>query len=131
MPSRSSGELLRARAVSRRCAVPTRVVRGCRRRCRQRTEAGAGPARQNDTIDVHSRDIQEERATKRVKHDEVQAKASSSWGAPCYGSPCLADVESKDIAIEEEHPKEKRDNVCELPEEHVMYAEDGAPRRRR
>ena len=45
--------------------------------------------------DVHNRDIHEERATKRVKHDEVPERASSSGRAPCNSSACPANVDSE------------------------------------
>ena len=80
----------------------------------QATDEGRHRVREaRGRIDVHNRDIHEERETKRVKHDEVQEKASSSGGAPCYGP------ESKDMDIKEEHPKGKREYACEQAKEHV------------
>ena len=57
---RSLGGLLGARAVSRGCVVLStqmHVVRGCRKRCRRQMKGGAGSER----IEVHCRDIHEER----------------------------------------------------------------------
>ena len=96
--SRSSGELLGARDVSQRFAVPlmrstpARFVRGCKRICSQRTKAGAGSARQMRESTSTNRDIHTERATKQVKHDEVQVEASSGGRAPCCSSASPANV---------------------------------------
>ena len=77
----------------------------------------------SERIEVHCRDIHEERAAKRVKHDEITEQASSNREAPSYIRVGPADVETKEMDTEEQ-AKAKRDHGCE-------HLEDGVKRAKR
>ena len=90
----------------------------------QATDDGRRRVREaSERIEVHCRDIHEERAAKRVQNGEITEQASSSGGAPSYISVGLADVETKAMDTEEQ-AKAKRDHGCE-------HLEDGFKRANR
>ena len=74
-------------------------------------------------IEVHCRDIHEERAAKRVKHGEITEQASSSGGAPSHIREGPSDVETKEMDTEEQ-VRAKRGRGCE-------HLEDDCKRARR
>ena len=84
-------------------------------------KGGAGFGRQEERIEVHCRDIHEERAAKRVKHGEITEQASSSGGAPSHIRVGPADVETMEMDTEEQ-TRAKRDHCCEHLEDGVKHA---------
>ena len=93
---------------------------GCRARMQKEMRATDEGRRRvqeaSERIEVHCRNIDEERAAKRVKHGEITEQASSSGGAPSH-------IETKEMDTEEQ-ARAKRDHGCE-------HLEDGVKRARR
>ena len=63
----------------------------------QATDEGRRRVRKaSERVEVHRREIHEERAAKRVKHGEITERASSSGKAPSYIRVGPSDVETKE-----------------------------------
>ena len=77
----------------------------------------------SERIEVHCRDIHEERPAKWVKHGEITEQASSSGGASTHIPVDPDEVETKEMDTEEQ-ARAKRDHGCE-------HLEDGVKRARR
>ena len=105
-------------------AIHSDVCRARMQKEMQATDEGRRRVRKaSERVEVHRREIHEERAAKRVKHGEITERASSSGKAPSYIRVGPSNVETKETDTEE-RAKAKRDDVCE-------HLEDGVKRAKR